>query len=378
MTQLTISGLKPLRLTLDRVGPFQEQTRTIDFFGPTTEDGSERAPANLFMLLAKNAYGKTTILESIFGLFGLLGNPQTGRFTGTGFRGAAQLDLRATWTLDGKAASVLLSLWTGSIQPLVSWDDPVQLEDFAAVNVWARLGIFWTPGGAGFYEQSDDLGAVFWRAVQQDIGQPPAGLFGAAGEMPTVLFFPADRSLVAPDPTRAVQRPASWGYQPAQCFCTDGPAWDASIDNLLVWLDWVNDTRLEGLLDYINPLVFQEREKRIRPPDRELLTTFISTHTGQHELQALSHGERALLQLFVRTAAHMTRNTLLLIDEVEIHLHSVWMNRMFQALKALAAGNERLTILFSTHNRELMKVFDHTRLEPRLVKGGHLIEDELG
>jgi hypothetical protein len=378
MTQLTISGLKPLRLTLERVGPFQGEPRTIDFFGAASENPADRVPANLFMLLAKNAYGKTTILESIYGLFGLMGAFPYGRFAKPGFAGAAQLDLAATWTFEGQSATVLLSIWTGRRRPLVSWDDPAAREDFAAVSAWARLGLFPSAGQTGFYDETDDLGMTFWRAVQQDLDQAPAGLFGATGEMPTVLFFPADRTLVAPEPTRAVQRPSIWGYQPAQCFGTDGPEWDTSIDNLLVWLDWLGDTRLEGLLEYVNTRVFQDRGKRLRTPDRDLLTSFISTPTGDHDLMALSHGERALLQLFVRTATHMTRNTILLIDELDTHLHSIWMNRMFQALKALAIGNERLTIMFSTHNRELLKVFDHTEYEPGLVKGGHLLEEELG
>lgn len=377
MTELIISGLKPLRLTLDRIGPFQDGPRSVDFFGAASDDGTERAPANLFMLLAKNAFGKTTMLESIFGLFGLLGTPQTGRFAKPGAQGAAQLDLRASWTLDGEFGEVLLSLWTGSPTPLVNWDNPVELEDFANVNVWARLGMFSAHGQPGFYDQSDDRGAAFWRAVQQQVGVPPTGLFGAAGDMPTVLFFPADRSLVAPDPARAVQRPYNWGYQPAQRFGTDGPAWNTSIDNLLVWLDWLNDTRLDGVLEYVNQRLFQDEQKQLRAPDRETLAAFVSTASGPHDLMGLSHGERALLQLYVRTICHMTSNTILLIDEVETHLHSIWMNRMFQALKALAAGDDRLTIIFSTHDRELIEVFDRRRLEPKLVKGGYLIEAEL-
>lgn len=52
------------------------------------------------------------------------------------------------------------------------------------------------------------------------------------------------------------------------------------------------------------------------------------------------------------------------------------MNRMFQALKALVIGNRRLSIVFTTHNRELIQVFDHLRREPGITKGGDLIEDD--
>ncbi|WP_292044635.1 MULTISPECIES: AAA family ATPase [unclassified Brevundimonas] len=73
---------------------------------------------------------------------------------------------------------------------------------------------------------------------------------------------------------------------------------------------------------------------------------------------------------------HMTGNTIILIDEIETHLHTKYMNRMFQALKALVIGNRRLSIVFTTHNRELIQVFDHLRREPGITKGGDLIEDD--
>jgi len=41
---------------------------------------------------------------------------------------------------------------------------------------------------------------------------------------------------------------------------------------------------------------------------------------------------------------HMTGNTIILIDEIETHLHTKYMNRMFQALKALVIGDVPLRI----------------------------------
>jgi predicted ATP-dependent endonuclease of OLD family len=40
----------------------------------------------------------------------------------------------------------------------------------------------------------------------------------------------------------------------------------------------------------------------------------------------------------------MTGNTIILIDEIETHLHTKYMNRMFQALKALVIGDVPLRI----------------------------------
>ncbi len=376
MTDLTLSDLKLLRLTLDRIGPFQETEKVIDFFG-VPEDPSVKSPANLYMLLAKNGHGKTTILEAIHGLFGLLGKPVAGRFARPGFHGRVQADMRATWTLNGETQTVLLSLWTGGPIPLKTWDNAAEREDFAQASEWATLGLEWNGANLVVYDQTNSLGFAFHQAVQEQIDQAPTGLFGVSGAMPTVLMFPADRTLVAPEPHRAIERPEIWGYQPARRFGSDGPSWPSSIDNLLVWLDWLDDKRLDRLIDYVNENLFQDLGKTLRKPQREQLAAYISTSSGEHGLPSLSHGERALLQIYVRLAAHMTRNTIVLIDEVETHLHPVWMQRLFKALKTLAAGNERLSIIFTTHSRELIRDFDHKLIEPKLTKGVYLIPDEV-
>jgi predicted ATP-dependent endonuclease of OLD family len=109
--------------------------------------------------------------------------------------------------------------------------------------------------------------------------------------------------------------------------------------------------------------------------ERAELVSYVNTPEGRHPLNAISHGERALLQLYLRTAAHMSRNTILLIDEVENHLHTRWMNRMFQTLKEMLASIPSLSIVFTTHSRELAEVFDFKRPEPGIVKGGYIIKE---
>ena len=150
------------------------------------------------------------------------------------------------------------------------------------------------------------------------------------------------------------------------------------MDNLLVWLEWLNDERLEELLTFVNERVFRsDQGKVIRSPRRAELLTYVSTVSGDHPLIGLSHGERALLQLYIRIAAHMTRNTIVLIDEIDTHLHSRWMISLYTAIKTLLRDRPSLSVVFSTHNRELIELFDHTTKEEGLVKGGYLIEEEI-
>ncbi|MDE0105414.1 MAG: AAA family ATPase [Bryobacterales bacterium] len=327
------------------------------------------------MLLAKNGYGKTTLLECVHGLFGLMADPVAGRFASPG-PGCAQLDVRATWTIDGRTQTVVLSVWTGTQTPLVVWSSD-DLEA-AQASFWGKLGLESTHSGVSLFDDTDDLGRRLHRTILEARGAAPETLFGNDQDMPTVLFFPADRRLARPEDTRRVERPDGFVYQPAHCFASDGPEWGTTIDNLLVWLQWLDDGRLNELLDFVNARLFEgESRKTIRVPQRQVLLTYVSTSAGDHPLTDLSHGERALLQLYVRIACNMTSNTIVLIDEVEMHLHSNWMFRMFEGLKSLLRKIPALSIVFTTHNRELIRVFDHQLKEEGLVKGGYLIEDGL-
>jgi hypothetical protein len=55
-------------------------------------------------------------------------------------------------------------------------------------------------------------------------------------------------------------------------------------------------------LEFVNPKLFMTDDKFLRPPQRESLMTSVQTPTGPHPLSGLSHGEHAILQLFVRVA----------------------------------------------------------------------------
>ena len=374
---LRIADWKLLQLTVEDVGPFQSGPRSFSFLGEPTAVDSDPGPSNLYMLLAKNGYGKTTLLECIYGLFALMAEPVAGRFATPTNQGRAQLDVRATWTIGGRTQTVVLSIWTGVETPLVVWSSD-ELDAAQASNEWARLGLEYAYDGVSPMDATDGLGLKLYRSIVEARGKVPKALFGADQDMPSVLFFPADRRVHRPEDAARVQRPSGFAYQAAHCFASDGPEWETTIDNLLVWLEWLDDGRLKDLLTFLNARLFEgETTKAIRPPRRDDLATYVSTSTGDHPLVGLSHGERALLQLYVRIACNMTYNAVVLIDEVEAHLHSKWMFRLFEGLKAMLREVPTLSILFTTHNRELIRVFDHQHREEGLVKGGYLVGDDI-
>jgi predicted ATPase len=378
MSELIIRDWKLLQLTVDEIGPFRRRPETFSFLGETRPSDADPAgapgPSNIYMLLAPNGRGKSTLLEAIHGLFGLMAKPVSGRFADPAAGGSAQLDIRVTLEMDRLPRSILLSLWTGAAEPLFYWEQS-KLEDVAQVDDWARLNLTSGPQGVVTVDNSDDLGRLILKTIQDAIGTPPQELLGGSQSLPSILFFPADRLLAAPTEERTVSRPIDWGYSPAYQFDNDGPAWPTSIDNLFIWLDWLRDDRLSQLLAMVNEHLFEDGRKAIVPPQRDELRGYVSTENGPHPLSALSHGERALLQMFTRVFSYTTANSILLIDEIELHLHTRWMHRMFRALKALLVEHRGLSLIFSTHDRELIKAFAYETSEPGLTKGGFLIDE---
>jgi len=83
------------------------------------------------------------------------------------------------------------------------------------------------------------------------------------------------------------------------------------------------------------------------------------------------------MQLFLRIGAHQTKNTILLIDEFDVHLHIRWQYRLFYALKALSASEDaNFTVIATTHSTEILETFvaGLDVDEDGLIKGGHLIK----
>jgi hypothetical protein len=319
MSRMTLDNLRVLRFTIDNIGPFRQGTQSVEFMGKspgTGEQPEQLEPSNFYMLLSKNGYGKTTILECIHGLMGIIGShePRSFRYYGLDQDGRAQLDLRITWTIDETTQTVLLSLWSGDSEPLRPWS-AAEIDEHAQASQWAKLGFERVGRSLQIASGSNELGRLLHDEVASKRGTPPTALYGLSSDLPCVIYFPANRALFAPSEPRAVVRPNAWGYEPAYRFEMDGPEWATSVDNLLVWLEWLNDERLGDLLKYVNENLFAEPGKTLRPPKREELAAFVSTATGDHPLSQLSHGERALLQFFARSLSHMTSNTIVLIEK---------------------------------------------------------------
>jgi hypothetical protein len=284
----------------------------------------------------------------------------------------------------------------GNDLSLKIWDAE-ELQKHHATQ-WFRMGFTRQQSGYPLKplstHKSEDFIGDLLAALQISLGSSPTSFGESIFSLPTALRFSAYRDIPQINDTgelalqRSITKPQYWGYNPVHCFSAHNETWHYSLDNLLVWLKWLDDGRFEKARDLINQQVFQGSNKFFKDVHRPSLEAIV--HTGgnepnEHRLDRLSSGEKNLMQLFLRIGAHMTKNTILLIDEFDVHLHIRWQYRLYNALKALAAREDtNFTVIATTHSTEILQTFvdtmdiDESELfEGNLIKGGHLIKDEM-
>jgi hypothetical protein len=215
-----------------------------------------------------------------------------------------------------------------------------------------------------------------------------------AFHLPTILFFSAYRDIPYPNNDnhdciphstqsineRSISTPNHWNYQPLHSFEAHSAYWKNSLDNLLVWLKWLDNGSFEKAQALINELLFVETPKLLKGVRRNPPEAIIDAGNDQtHRLDRLSSGEKSLAYLFLRIGAHATSNTIILIDEMDIHLHIRWQRRLYNALEKLVADNPGFTVIMTTHSVEILRRFTAAMGQERdkLFLAGELIETDL-
>lgn len=383
--EFLIYQFEPLYLTLDSVGPFQQKVYEIDF---TNHDSQ---PCNFFMLVAANGFGKTTILNIMSCLLGMLDFREPAHLGHEDLdfhNGRAQLDmlLRCYWR--GKDHQVVISLLGGTLGEDISLKVWTRTDlDQQNASKQHRLGFTRRASGTLMplaTNSSDDLVADLLGFIRFNNSQVPTAFGESAFPAPTTLSFSAYRDIPkmgARAMQRVIEQPKYWGYQSLHQFSAHNTDWHYSLDNLLVWLKWLDDGRFEQACELINSKVFSGTQKFLKDVQRdppEAIIQVNSDETTVHRLNRLSSGEKNLVQLFLRIGAHMTQNTILLIDEFDVHLHIRWQFKLLNALKELAAQEDaNFTIILTTHSTEILETYTETLdiHELGLIKGGHLINN---
>ena len=336
--------------------------------------------------MSENGQGKTTVLECLALLMRQLGTLSPQHFGHEDLddgKGRVQLDVLTRLFWQGRDHRIVLSMVAGNLGEgtfLKVWDDE-SLTQYAA-EAWHRTGFRQrAPGRLVEIDRQDDLVQDLRRTLDDSMGLTPGAFANATLSLPTSLyFFGLSRHSTSARCHREVDRPAgALAYHTAHEFAPHGTHWTASLDNLLVWLAWLSDGSFEAAVKTVNETVFD------KSPDRYLDTQIrrvppeaIVHSAGQtHRLDRLSSGEKNLAQLFLRIGAHSTRNTWVLVDELDVHLHVRWQHKALNLMKAQVRRQPGTTVIAATHSVEILEAFPVDIAEPDLVKGGWIIEPGL-
>lgn len=375
---MVISEFRPLFLTVEKIGPFQEKPFILDM---TDEMGE---PCNLFLLLSKNGRGKTTLLEIIRILIRLLDSKEPENFQHEDLDSVpaawAKLNIRTRFKSESGDYDGVMSIVAGDFPQsqlgLPEKDCPTYLLEKPHTILGFRRR---TSGRIETFilgeakEQFEDF-AWFVRTLKdkpQDFGEPTISF-------PTLLYFDAIRD-VPPISTgnKGVIEPAGIGYRIHHHFGNEGVQWADSLDNLLVWLKWLDNGSFERAADLINGKIFVGRTKFLKEIRKQPPQAVVQNGKTEHRLDRLSSGEKSVLQILLRIDAHRTLNTWVLLDELDAHLHPNMEHWFLKILKTYIIDNPGLTVIASSHSRELIKSFAPEIREKGLVKGGHIIKDDL-
>ncbi len=377
---MIINSFQPLRLRIEGNGPFPENPYKIDF---TDEDGQ---PCNVFLLMSENDMGKTTVLEIMSAMMGIVGKEEV---TSYGVEGLDNGELTAQWDIllrfvaNDKKHTLVLSLVAGKFaldsDPRFIWPKNKLLKYGAAkqevIVVQLRskgFNIFSSPPEPPRYPFTAEIGDLFrkWKGTGEDDIES-CGL-------PSLLHFSAYRNIIKiPEQGRQIAEPDSWGYRPVRTFSAQNASWENSLDNVLVWMKWLDDGRLEKSLEFINKRVFQGSGTVIKGVRKMPPEAIVISNGQEHTLDRLSSGEKNLVDLFLRIRAHCTRNSIILIDEPEIHLHPNWQKRLMKHLRQFAQEYPGMTIIIATHSIEMLRAFGFEHKEKGLRKGGEIIEKNM-
>ena len=72
----------------------------------------------------------------------------------------------------------------------------------------------------------------------------------------------------------------------------------------------------------------------------------------------------------------MSRHTIVLIDEADLHLHPAWERELMWALKEFVRDHPGTSLILTTHSLDMLKVYRTREEEHGLRKGGYILDSE--
>ncbi|HEY0134124.1 MAG TPA: ATP-binding protein, partial [Nannocystis sp.] len=323
---------------------FGPNAGAVSFVDPLTQQVRP-----LSVLVGSNGCGKTTVLDTIEGLLGLIGRPS--RDICTEIRRTGHADISVEFSKDEQHQSVydppaLVQFGQGPAEYMIFSDGklegPPALMQLLRISQWTReMEEGWYPVRGG------------------------------------LIYFPHHRwveyeekgSITEPSPAR------SWSFR-----FTPESGWTGSLSQLWVWQNYLDLEQgregrpnltpfveaIETILGRGRRVVIRSGRVYIEQPGREPVQP--------HQLPS---GEQQILTLFGEIIRHMRPGGVLIIDEVEISLHPALQRVVLHHLRELAARYD-LQIILTTHSMEIVAAvapdelvnLDDMVLQERAQSGG--------
>jgi predicted ATPase len=315
-------------------------------------------PKKINLIVGPNGCGKTSILDAILMVVRLLENPSQPRLREAlefsvdqivrGSGAPAKIEFEYVRSEDeARAINDVFSALEKAPPFQFNRDEPP--NSMPAIVVWAypKKGDFYGPRNF-LVESANSLTEVLGARGQiaQAVSQKliPPSLFQRIGG---VCYLDQRRSF----------RPVK-NLSPA-------PLEKLPCDDVLSWLsvyyrkhfNWNIEKYGESYWHQIQRLFNQicDPVKLIRlesGPDFD--TLIVEKNRTEYDLLQMSSGEHQVLRILVGMVAEVAFNSLVLIDEVELHLHPVWQERLIEALREEPSNNQ---YIFTTHSLFVKQLF---------------------
>ncbi len=203
-----------------------------------------------------------------------------------------------------------------------------------------RAGIFEIHGGASqarqtivdWFAKSTIPSALYFSSDERTLVVPPEG-YKSAGKLTT-----------APEFVHRWRRPANW---------------NDSLEAVLYALRWDDlNAREERRYTAVGGFeAYAEAFRRFTGDTKYLsweqgeLVVRLANSAVRHDLAELSSGEKQVLLLSGEMLRHWRPGSLIMIDEPELHLHSIWQTKLYEALRfwQLERGGQVILSTQSSH-----------------------------
>lgn len=357
---LTLGGLRPVRLLLHRLGPFRGLAPTaIQFVAPDpTTARATLLPCDVLVVCGDNGTGKSSLLDALHGLFGLLSCRPTGIFsrlddanarrTPPAMLPSVRLDLLAVCTIDGHARRVFMTLWHGGDQPPVAEGDADALERMTDGRERVLIGF---SCGSRMAADTNEAGRRILAAVRAAEGCALFDPLSARGvgtqfaPFPTAMLFRHGQSEMG----RSTSSSAGGGivYEPAKRFDLE----EIAIGQTASRLSQLKHAHLRHLLEELGDSIFLEEHATsglTLVPNRGFRVDRGARRL--HRLENLGSGETALLAVQANGWLHMTASALLLIDDLDGRIARRWHEKASVTTLRLAMGRAGAMLVLTTRD----------------------------